>query len=95
MVYVRVRDGYNNLVGPGVSVTFTAARGIFVDTLGSSCTAETTLDGLASCELISDTTPGTVIVIAETYNGVSGWFDLTFVEPHYIYCPNVRKNWAP
>jgi uncharacterized repeat protein (TIGR01451 family) len=93
-VYVRVRDDFNNLVGPGITVTFTAARGQFVDG-GNSCTTNTTLDGLASCVLVSDTTPGTVIVIAETYNGVSGWFDLTFVEPHYIYVPMVRKRFVP
>jgi hypothetical protein len=91
---VRVRDDFNNLVGPGITVTFTAARGQFVDG-GNSCTTNTTLDGLASCVLVSDTTPGTVIVIAETYNGVSGWFDLTFVEPHYIYVPMVRKRFVP
>jgi uncharacterized repeat protein (TIGR01451 family) len=93
-VWVEVKDGFNNLVGPGITVTFTTARGQFVGD-GNSCTAYTTLDGLASCELVSDTTPGTVIVIAETYNGVSGWFDLTFVEPHYIFVPIVRKNWLP
>jgi uncharacterized repeat protein (TIGR01451 family) len=93
-VYVRVRDDFNNLVGPGITVTFTAARGQFVDG-GNSCTTNTTLDGLASCVLVSDTTPGTVIVIAETYNGVSGWFDLTFVEPHYIYMPMLRKRFVP
>jgi uncharacterized repeat protein (TIGR01451 family) len=93
-VWVEIRDGFNNLVGSGITVTFTTARGQFVGD-GNSCTANTTLDGLASCELVSDTTPGTVIVIAETYNGVSGWFDLTFLEPHFIYVPIVRKNWAP
>jgi adhesin/invasin len=93
-VYVRIRDDFNNLVGPGITVTFTAARGHFVGD-DNSCTTNTTLDGLASCVLVADTTPGTVIVIAETYNGVSGWFDLTFVEPHYIYVPIVRKRFAP
>jgi len=93
-VYVRVRDGFNNLVGPGITVTFTTARGQFVEG-GNSCTVNTTLDGLASCLLVSDTTPGTVIVIAETYNGISGWFDLTFVEPHIIYMPMVRKRFVP
>jgi Bacterial Ig-like domain (group 1) len=90
-VWVRVRDGFNNLVEPGITVTFTAARGQFVGG-GNSCTANTTLDGLASCILVADTTPGTVIVIAETYNGISGWFDLTFVVPNYIYVPMVRKR---
>lgn len=92
-VWVRIRDGFNNLVGSGITVTFTAARGQFLGD-GNSCTAYTTIDGLASCVLVADTTPGTVIVIAETYNGVSGWFDLTFVQPHYIYVPLVRKYWA-
>jgi hypothetical protein len=77
-VWGEIKDGFNNLVGPGITVTFTTARGQFVSG-GNSCTAYTTLDGLASCELVSDTTPGTVIVIAETYNGVSGWFDLAFI----------------
>jgi uncharacterized repeat protein (TIGR01451 family) len=93
-VWVEIEDYFGNLVGPGITVTFTAARGQFVGG-GNSCTTNTTLDGLASCELIADTTPGTVIVIAETYNGVSGWFDLTFVEPHLIYVPMVRKSWLP
>jgi uncharacterized repeat protein (TIGR01451 family) len=93
-VYVRIRDGFNNLVGPGITVTFTTARGHFQGD-GNSCTTNTTLDGLASCVLVSDTTPGTVIVIAQTYNGVSGWFDLTFTVPHYVYVPIVSKRFIP